>query len=868
MRSSRRLATFLFFLTATLGLRIAAAATLEDEVLAFEAQDRASPPPTGSVVVTGSSSIRLWTTITTDLAPLGVIPRGFGGSTSDDLDYYLERLVLVYQPRAVAIYEGDNDIAAGRTPQQVADKMTTILARISARLPNARVYVISIKPSPLRWANWSLAVDANARLAALCATDARYVYVNVAPVLLGSNGQPRPEYYQADQLHLNAAGYAAWTSVVRPVLHAQQLQPLPPDAAAPAPPSGLLATALSRTSVDLQWNAASDAGSGLAGYRVSRNGVAVATTTATHLTDTGLASNTAYTYTVAAYDRASPANTSAASAPASATTLTDPAPTVSLAASPASIASGSTSTLNWSSTNATACSASGGWSGARAISGSSATAALTATTAFTLSCSGSGGSASATASVTVNSPPTVALAATPAATAAGGNSTLTWSSSNATSCTASGGWSGPRATGGSSATSTLAATTTYSLACTGAGGSTSASATVTVIPAPTVTLTSTPGTIASGGSATLAWTSTNASACTSSGAWSGSRGISGSASTGALVATSTYDLSCSGTGGAASASTTVTVTPPATPAAPTVTLSASPATVAPGGVSVLTWSSSNSSACTATGGWSGAKATAGTQPTPALGSGTSFTLSCTGAGGSATTTAAVAVASSPTAPTLVLSASSASVARGSATQLQWSTTGATSCTAAGGWTGPRGPSGSETSALLTTGTTFSLSCTGAGGTISREVSIAVIAPAPTLSLAANPSSVTAGSTSRLAWSSTDATTCTASGDWAGDRATTGDEITVALSRSATYTLACVGSGGRVEATATVAVTPAPVSSAPSGSTPASSSGGGGGGSLQWQALLALAALAARRRDLASLGIPGRRDGIDRVTHRV
>lgn len=849
MRSSRRLATFLVFFLAMFGLRLAQAATLEDEVLAYEAKDRTSPPPTGSVVVTGSSSIRLWTTMTTDLAPLGVIPRGFGGSTADDLDYYLERLVLVYQPRAVVVYEGDNDIAAGRTPQQIADRMTTILSRISARLPNARVYVISIKPSPARWANWSLAVDTNARLAALCATDARYTYINVVPALLGSNGLPRPELYQSDQLHLNATGYAAWTGVVKPVLHAQQLQPLPTDVGAPTAPTGLQATAASRSSIDLHWNAASDSGSGLAGYRVSRNGVVVTTTTATRLTDTGLASNTSYSYTVAAYDRASPANSSVQSAAASATTLTDPAPTVSLSATPASVASGGTSTLNWSATNATACTASGGWSGARGTSGSTATAALAASTTYTLSCSGSGGTASASTTVTVNSPPTISLLASPAAIAVGGNSTLSWSSANASSCTASGGWSGTRATAGSSATSTLTATTTYTLACTGAGGSASASATVTVVPAPTVTLTATPATLASGGSATLAWSSGNATSCTASGGWSGARATSGSASTGALTATATYNLSCTGTGGTTNASATVTVSPPVTPAAPTVTLSASPTSVAAGGTSSLTWSATNATACTASGGWTGTRATSGTQATAALNAGTSFTLTCSGAGGSAAATAAVAVASSPSAPTLTLSASPASVTRGATTQLQWSTSGATSCTASGGWTGARGTSGSEASAALTTATTFGLSCTGAGGTISREVAVAVTAPAPTLTLTANPSSVSAGSTSRLAWTSTDASSCTASGDWAGDRATVGDEVTVALSRSATYTLACTGSGGRVEATATITVTAAPVSSAPSGGTTSASSGGGGGGggALQWPALLALIGWSASRR---------------------
>ncbi len=430
MRPDRLLAKLLLVASTILAAPASLSATLEDEVLAFEAQDRISPPPAGSVVVTGSSSIRLWTTIASDLSPLSVIPRGFGGSTTSDLDVYLERLVLVYQPRAVVIYEGDNDTAGGTTPQQIADKMASILARISARLPNARVYVIALKPSPLRWPLWTQALQVNQLLSNLCASDARYVYVDIVPVLLGSNGQPRPDYYQSDQLHLNAAGYQAWSSVIRPVLHGQQLQPLPADTTAPSAPQGLQATALSRSSVDLRWTAARDTGSGLGGYRVSRGGVAIATTTSIRFTDTGLAANTAYSYTVTALDRATPApNQSSPSLAASATTLADPAPTVSLAATPTAVASGTGSTLAWNSTNATSCAASGGWSGSRGITGTSATGPLTTTTLYTLVCTGSGGSASSSASVTVNPPPVVSLVATPATVAAGGAATLSWSSS-------------------------------------------------------------------------------------------------------------------------------------------------------------------------------------------------------------------------------------------------------------------------------------------------------------------------------------------------------------------------------------------------------------------------------------------------------
>lgn len=88
---------------------------------------------------------------------------------------------------------------------------------------------------------------------------------------------------------------------------------------------------------------------------------------------------------------------------------------------------------------------------------------------------GCGGGGSGTQSV-----PTVSLSALPATVSSGGMSTLTWTSSNAAACTASGGWSGPRATAGNQSTGALSATTTYTLSCTGTGGTANRSSTVTV----------------------------------------------------------------------------------------------------------------------------------------------------------------------------------------------------------------------------------------------------------------------------------------------------------------------------------------------------------------------------------------------------
>ena len=240
--------------------------------------------------------------------------------------------------------------------------------------------------------------------------------------------------------------------------------------------------------------------------------------------------------------------------------------------------------------------------------------------------------------------PTATLSAGSSAVTSGSATTLTWSSTNASSCTASGAWSGTLATSGSQSTGNLTAAQTYSLTCTGSGGtSSSASVTVNVTPissAPTATLTASANAVASGGSTTLNWSSTNATSCTASGAWSGTLATSGSQGTGTLTAAKTYSLSCTGAGGTSSTvSATVNITP-------TATLSASPTTVASGGTSTLTWSSTNATACTASNGWSGTRATSGSQATTALTATTTYSLVCTGAGGSSSSaTATVTVAS-------------------------------------------------------------------------------------------------------------------------------------------------------------------------------------------------------------------------------
>src|SRR5258708_13146467 len=90
------------------------------------------------------------------MKPLDVMNRGFGGSQYSDLNQYAKRIVIAYHPRAVVVYEGDNDLAAGspKTPEIVANDARQFVKIVHSELPETWIYVMSIKPSYLRWNEW------------------------------------------------------------------------------------------------------------------------------------------------------------------------------------------------------------------------------------------------------------------------------------------------------------------------------------------------------------------------------------------------------------------------------------------------------------------------------------------------------------------------------------------------------------------------------------------------------------------------------------------------------------------------------------------------------------------------------------------
>lgn len=189
----------------------------EKTIQAFEQKDAENPPPKGEIVFVGSSSIRMWKT-DQDFPGLTVINRGFGGSQTADSVEFAHRIVLPYEPRIVVLYAGDNDIAAGKAPEEVFEDTKAFFQLVHEALPKTRIAYVAIKPSILRWNLVDKMRAANLLIREYTETDNRLEFVDIDKPMLGEDGKPREELFIQDGLHLSRAGYDLWNSVIRPYL--------------------------------------------------------------------------------------------------------------------------------------------------------------------------------------------------------------------------------------------------------------------------------------------------------------------------------------------------------------------------------------------------------------------------------------------------------------------------------------------------------------------------------------------------------------------------------------------------------------------------------------------------------------------------
>ena len=201
-------------------------AAYEAEMATFAAQDQASPPPANVIVFTGSSSITGWSGLAAAFPGYPVLNRGFGGSQMDDVLDKFGNVITPYASPLIVLYEGDNDIWAGETPAAIFAEYVTFVDRVAVEFPGTDIILIAVKPSPSRVTRLAAMAELNGLLRDLCTARPNLRYADVFTPMLNASGQPRPELFGSDMLHMNAAGYAIWKSVLDPLLAAA---PFPKD---------------------------------------------------------------------------------------------------------------------------------------------------------------------------------------------------------------------------------------------------------------------------------------------------------------------------------------------------------------------------------------------------------------------------------------------------------------------------------------------------------------------------------------------------------------------------------------------------------------------------------------------------------------
>lgn len=225
--SSAALCALLLVASATLGCRhlppppnslaTHVSSNWEADIRKFEEADRTSPPPRGGIEFVGSSSIRLWTTLAQDFPDKPVFNRGFGGSQLADSVNFADRIIIPYAPKQVVIYAGSNDINAGKSAAEVYGDFVALVTKIRKGLPRTKIAFIAVSPNPARWSQIDRVREVNRLVAAYC-KEHNLTFIDTFSLMLGEDGQPKPDIFVSDRLHMNAKGYAIWREAVAPLL--------------------------------------------------------------------------------------------------------------------------------------------------------------------------------------------------------------------------------------------------------------------------------------------------------------------------------------------------------------------------------------------------------------------------------------------------------------------------------------------------------------------------------------------------------------------------------------------------------------------------------------------------------------------------
>jgi lysophospholipase L1-like esterase len=190
----------------------------EPNVRAYEAADRAAPPPPNAILLAGDSQFYRWKTLAEDLPGYTIVNRGIDSFQTSDLVYFTERIVLPYKPRFIVLHVGGNDVNNGKGPDELLADFKAFVAKVRPVMPTVPIAFSSITPGPGRWNQAAARKQANQTIKAYVATQKGLHFIDLWDAMLTPDGQPREDLWVEDRIHPNQAGYQIRVRIMRPLL--------------------------------------------------------------------------------------------------------------------------------------------------------------------------------------------------------------------------------------------------------------------------------------------------------------------------------------------------------------------------------------------------------------------------------------------------------------------------------------------------------------------------------------------------------------------------------------------------------------------------------------------------------------------------
>jgi hypothetical protein len=199
----------------------------EADISVFDSLNLVEQSDANTLLVAGSSSVRIWDSIHEDLAPYQVMQRGYGGAKMTDLSYYAQRIIKAQQFKAIVIFVA-NDIAgveSDRTPKEVFRLFKDLVRQVRKRNAATPMCWIEVTPTPKRWNVSREIQEASGLIEAYCGKHDDLHFISTFEQYTTPEGLPDSTFFRKDMLHLNSSGYQQWAEIIKSSLEEAGIKP-------------------------------------------------------------------------------------------------------------------------------------------------------------------------------------------------------------------------------------------------------------------------------------------------------------------------------------------------------------------------------------------------------------------------------------------------------------------------------------------------------------------------------------------------------------------------------------------------------------------------------------------------------------------